>query len=127
MAAALVLAGADEVRLNLKWGWPPDAQGRSPGVRDELDVAARFGGQLFAVSCKLRAPNVTPRKQAVEVEAVARTCLGRFAVPVVVRVRLPSRPLPAKGAAFFGLATVVGEDFRERLDQAVSARRTLAQ
>ena len=125
VAAALVNAGADEVFLNLEWDWPPGVMVPEEGPRDELDVAARFGPHLFAVSCKLGAKSVSPRKQAAEVEAVARTCLGRFAVPVLVRVRLGPRPLPEIGAVFFDLAAVVSEEFRARLDAAVRARRTL--
>jgi hypothetical protein len=125
VAAALVNAGADEVFLNLRWDWPPGVSVPEEGPRDELDVAARLGPHLFAVSCKLRAKGVSLRKQAAEVEAVARTCLGRFAVPAVVRVRLGGRPVPEKGAIFFDLAAVVSEDFRARLDAAVRARRTL--
>lgn len=93
-------------------------------------MAARFWSQIFAVSCKLRARDVTLRRQATEVESVARTCLSRFAVPVVVRVRLNSQflhqPVPRQGAIFFDLAAILGEDFRGRLEQAVAARRTLA-
>jgi hypothetical protein len=125
VAAALVNTGADEVFLNIEWAWPSGVTVPKEGPQNELDVAARFGSDLFAVSCKLRAKGVSLRKQAAEVEAVARTCLGRFAVPVVVRVQLRERPALEKGAIFFDLAAVVSEDFRARLDAAVRARRTL--
>jgi hypothetical protein len=129
VAAALVKAGADEVWLNLKWEWPAGEPAPAGGPRDELDVAARWGADIFAFSCKLRARNITPLRQAAEVEAVARTCLGRFAIPAVVRVRLARDYVegtpPREGAVFFDLAAVVRQDFGDRLKSAAAARRTL--
>ena len=97
--AALVKARADEVCLNLKWAWLPGVSVPEGGPGDELDVAARFGHALLAISCKVRATGVSLRRQAAEAEAIARTCLGRFAVPVVVRARCARRP-PQKGLCF---------------------------
>jgi hypothetical protein len=125
VAAAFVNAGAQEVYLNLKWAWPPGMEVPQNGFRAELDIAARIGPAVFAVSCKLRAQNLTLRKLAAEIEAVARTHFGQFAIPVVVRVRLAPNQPPEKGAVLFDLKTVVGDDFRQKLDEAARARRTL--
>jgi hypothetical protein len=128
VAAALVKAGADEVRLNLKWDWPPGELASEGGPRDELDVAARFGLHIFAFSCKLKCESIPLRRQGAEVESVARTCLGRFAVPVTVRVRAPKNltaGAPRQGAVFFDLAAVVAADFGDRLKAVAAARRTL--
>jgi len=125
VAAAFVNAGAEEVYLNLKWAWPPGVRVPRNGPRAELDIAARIGPSIFAVSCKLRAQNLSVRKQAAEVEAMARIHFGRFAIPVAVRVRLAPTSPPEKGAVCFDLKTVVSDNFRQKLDEAVRARRTL--
>ncbi len=131
-------AGADEVRTGLKWAWPAevrnylksvlgDAHGRIPH-RAELDVAARFGHRLVAISCKSYVPSAiaTPRR---EVEAVAAGGLGRFALPVLV---VPTRPktqrtMSTTGAQVLALGDVMkAATLRERLEQAFRSRSTLA-
>lgn len=137
----MALAGADEVRVGMKWSWPPEirrhlqtvlrdhgqARARVPH-RVELDVAARFGHRLVAASCK----SYMPRNLGIgrrEVEAVALGGLGRFALPVLV---VPSMPedrdlLATRGAPVFPLADVLKPPvLRERLDQAFRSRSTLA-
>lgn len=128
VAAACVEAGADEVWLNLEWDWPP---GEPPaprhGPRSELDVAARFGWQLFAFSCKLRTKGGMTRRYAAEIEAIASTGLGRFAIPVLVRVRPRCPPRSRIGnTALLDLETVVAANFRERLTELAQTRRTLS-
>ena len=55
---------------------------------------------------------------------MARIHFGRFAIPVAVRVRLAPNQPPEKGAVCFDLKTVVSDNFRQKLDEAVRARRT---
>lgn len=127
VAAACVQAGTDEVWLNLEWDWPPDAPpAPREGPRSELNVAARFGWQLFALSCKLRTKGGLTRRYAAEIEAVASTGLGRFAIPVLVRVR-PRCPPGARigNTALLDLDAIAAGDFRHRLDELAQARRTL--
>jgi hypothetical protein len=79
VAAALVDAGADEVICNLKWQWYTDHDRRPDGwhFRDELDIAARFGTNLIAVSCKTGNYDDL-RKDRWEIDYVASTGLGVF-------------------------------------------------
>jgi len=116
---------AAELYLNLEWGWPRGVSVPEDGPRDELDEAARLG-RLYSpslVNSAQRASRRTSRPPRCK-RSPAR-CLGRIAVPVVVRVRLGGRPAPEKGAIFFDLAAAVRDDFRARLDEAVQAWRTL--
>ena len=81
-ANAFLSAGADEVRHNVKWDWPQ--HGQLGGTMDEVDVIARFGTRFLAVSCKA-GKNVSIAKARREIEAVAKSKLGRFAIPILVR------------------------------------------
>lgn len=107
-AHALLSAGADEVFCGVRWSWAEENT-----VRDEVDVVARFGHRFVAVSCK-SGHNQTLRSAVGEIEAVARSCLGRFALPMVVRPVLAEMEL-AKWRKRQGVAVL---DLRHMADPA---------
>ncbi|HID29982.1 MAG TPA: hypothetical protein EYP19_08255 [Desulfobacterales bacterium] len=82
VANAFKSAGADEVRHNVKWDWPQHSQ--LGGTMDEVDVLARFGTRFVAVSCKA-GRNVSIVQARREIEAVIKSGLGRFGIPILVR------------------------------------------
>jgi len=134
VAICFVQAGAEEVRVNLKWAWPKGTRVITPGGvedtwRDEVDVIARFGHRFVAVSCTI--DNEAANAKARAVAPVADRGLGRFAIPVVVLPRVaPARvreSLDAKqGAVFLDLGIVADPlELRNNLRTIWSQRRTL--
>lgn len=149
-AQALLAAGADEVRLNLRWSWPPDyvaylerirpPDDRARPHRRELDVAARFGHQVVALSCKTGRVGMPPgtlriteplRLARREIEAVARGSFGRMAAPVLAHPK-PEPDVVEEGDADRRRAIVVAladlgdpEQLRAKLEAAFRARSTL--
>jgi Holliday junction resolvase len=124
-------AGAEEVRINVKWAWPNDVQ--AYGHRDEVDVIARFGSSFFVISCKAgRRKRFKITTEAHNVEAVASRCIGRMAVPLLV-LPIVSRELASETlGAEFGTAVLrpfdlLPESLRAKLDQIRAARRLLAE
>lgn len=142
VAHAFVGAGADEVRLNMRWAWPREIVDHlrksgtlRPGERvhrRELDVAARFGHQVVCVSCKTGNPDPDRLEvQRREIEAVAAGSFGRMAVPILVLPN-PAAELVAasrrdpRRAIVLGLADIVsGEDLRGALESVFRKRSTL--
>lgn len=135
-AAALVLAQADEVRLNLWWPWSEDVQraqserGLVGTHRREIDVVARFRHQVVVVECKgdPHVVDVVVRKQ---IEAKAQATFGRLAVPVVVRpgadpgVRQQSRSEPQRSIVL-GLSDLADPGkLRHFFDRMFVSRSTL--
>ena len=131
-AAALAQAGADEIRTNLTVAYPDGDR------RDEVDAIARFGHRFLVASCKLKrypedaaAPSPPGRDdlnlQAQEVEAVALSCAGHQAIPVVIRPKLPAglieiRLHVRKGAVYLDLPRLFLSPLREVLEDIWSAR-----
>jgi hypothetical protein len=101
VASAFVRAGADEVRVGVKWGWPKAVRmlleqkhAARQVHKDEVDIIARFRRRFFVASCK----SYTPQRLAAatrEVEAVASRSVGRFAVPLLVVPWLPADTIAA--------------------------------
>ena len=89
----LAAIGADEVRIGLRWAWQDGHGGkdlhrladsrRRPIFRDDIDVIARFGHRYLAVECKTGSRERWPAV-AKTTHARATSCLGRFALSMVV-------------------------------------------
>jgi hypothetical protein len=136
VAAALVAAGADEVRVGVRWAWPPGAvpptEHWKAAFRDEADVVTRFGPRFFVISCKVGS-KPSHARVARDVEAVALRCVGRLAVPLVIRpwidpAILEERKKISRGAAFLHLPSLCEpEQLRQTLNELWSVRSTLGE
>ncbi len=97
VAAALIQAGARDVITGLRWDHLYDLHDRGgvgdeDSFRTEIDVVCQFQGHFVGVSVKLGIPGKTEREKGErleeirqEIRAEARGCLGRFAIPALVR------------------------------------------
>jgi hypothetical protein len=102
VAYALVKAGADEALIDISWDWSSamreylQSLGRYAAHRRELDVAARFGHQIVAVSCKTLPPRwIEPERLDAmwrEIQAVAFGAFGNFAAAILVLSGVRQRP-----------------------------------
>jgi hypothetical protein len=125
VARRCMAAGADEVRGGVKWAW------QDGGVRDEVDVLARFGHLYFVMSCKAGRVQTLLRPTR-EIEAVALRTMGRFAVPVLVRPVATTHAMARTAqeeprAAVLSLASLQHPDaLRAMLLAAARDRRTTA-
>lgn len=139
----LQLAGADEVRCQVKWQWPTHwlariqaahvrkgIQPRQPHM-DEADVLARFGYRFVAISCKA-GRHVSLAKAKREIEAVANTTMGRFCLPILARPHVDDnhreiRKTTRRGAILIDLRDLVDPaTFRAVIEEAFVLRSTLA-
>lgn len=122
VAHAFLAAGADEVFCGVRWEWAEESS-----IRDEVDVVARFGHRFVAVSCKSGERHPV-RRTIAEIEAVAYSCLGRFAVPLVVCPILEderSEQLEGgQGAVVLGLRHVADADLLGKTLQKLFELRT---
>lgn len=83
VAYALVEAGADDVRCNIKIAWSSHEVG-TEHFKNEIDVVGRIGHRFVAISCK--SGNKLDAGAAMrEIHSVANDCLGRFCLPVLAR------------------------------------------
>ncbi len=106
-AIILYLAGADEVYAGLKWAWRK--QTKSDKHRDDIDVAARFGTEIVAVSCKTGRECYDRGKLKAELckhDQMARENLGTFvrsfvALPVPLEEHMKSE-FPVSTVSGFG-------------------------
>jgi hypothetical protein len=121
VAWAFHTAGADEVRLGVRWRHPDGAVAGSDEEphRDEIDVVARFAHRFVAVECKSGSVNLpaTMRQHA----ARTHRCLGRLAIPVVLvpRAEVDRTVLPEQ-CLLWDLRQVAGAAaLRAALDDAV--------
>jgi hypothetical protein len=136
-AAALVAAGAEDVRLNTKWEWPKEARieqvvqdgpSHSACHKDEADVLCRLGHRYFLFSCKLGGTFAAASREA---EAEAVRGVGRFTIPIVVRpfinpAKIAERLGEKSAAAALDLTYLAEPDrLRQALDRIGNARRTL--
>jgi hypothetical protein len=136
VAAAFVAAGMDEVRVEVKWAWPPEAvppmEPRQAAFRDEADLVVRLGPRFFVVSCKV-GPKPSHTQVAREVEAVTLRCVGRLAVPLVIRpwidpAILEERKKISRGAAFLHFPSLCEPgQLRQTLNELWSVRSTLGE
>jgi hypothetical protein len=136
VAAAFVAAGMDEVRVGVRWAWPPEAvppiDHRKAAFRDEADLVARLGPRFFVVSCKV-GRKLSYAQVAREVEAVTLRCVGRLAVPLVIRswidpATIEERKKISRGAAFLHLPSLCEPDqLRQTLHELWSVRSTLGE
>ncbi len=136
VAACFVKAGADEVRVGVRWAWPPESlprtKHRKAAFRAEVDVVARFGPRFFVASCKVgRQPRLTAAAR--EIEAVASRLVGRLVVPLVIRpwidqARVEERRRIRQGAAFLDLSALCNPtQLRQTLHELWAARGTLGE
>jgi hypothetical protein len=136
VASAFVAAGADDVRVGVRWAWPPGSlpptEHRLAAFREDADVVARFGHRFFVVSCKVGS-KPTLAAAAREYEAKALRCVGRLAVPLVIRPRIDRARIEERwkirqGAAYLDLASLCEPDqLRRTLHELWSARSTLGE
>lgn len=136
VASAFVAVRADEVRVGVRWAWPPNTlpptKHSLAAFRADVDVVARFGPRFFVVSCKV-GQRPTLASAAREVEAVASKLVGRLVVPLVVRPRIDpakieERRRSRQGAAYLDLALLCDPDrLEEILHEIWSARSTLGE
>ena len=74
--------------------------------KTDIDVAARFGGDFIAVSCKARVTIEKTTKDAEEIAAVARN-FGRFCLPFLCQLVHDGEPDPTEGGVVrFGWRTL---------------------
>lgn len=86
-AAALLLAGATEVALNAEWDFEHERLRGSKAA--ELDVVAAWPGRKPAfVAASVKSGKLTKglRRTLLEVQERTHVALGRFALPVLVRL-----------------------------------------
>lgn len=123
VGAALLDAGADEVRVGVKWQWPKRAEPRT-----DADVLVRWGYWFLAVSCKVGSVRLGPALR--EIEAVASSGVGRFAIPILAKPRTDPTAIKdslqaRKGAVLLDLQIIVDpERLRETIERIVRVRRT---
>jgi len=131
IAATFVTAGADEVRVGMEWEWPAEILERPRtkplSQRDEIDIVARFGPRVVAVSCKMeRKPSIAAARR--EIVSAALTCLGRFALPLLVLQRFASPlPMDQASATVVDLAMLHEVPLRDTLDRIWTARSTFSE
>lgn len=136
VAACFVAAEADEVRVGVRWAWPPESlpptKHRLAAFRDEVDIVARFGPRFFVASCKVGS-QTTLAAAAREIEAVASRLVGRLVVPLVIKpwidpLQIQKRRTIRQGAAFLDLAALCDPNrARQTLHELWSARSTLGE
>lgn len=147
VAVIFSLAGADEVRYQVKWDWRPRSLGVAPSMpapengqprvqqaiehMHEADVLARFGHRVVAVSCKAgRKANLSKARK--EIEALANVCLGRLCLPVLVSLMIsPSQRDSSftdnRSAILLGLQDLADPaELKNTLLKAFQSRSTLA-
>lgn len=135
VAACLIEAGCDEVRLNVKWAWPPGtepppAKDHHHPFRDEADVVARLENRFFVFSCKAGKKKMTRLRLTKEIAAVAENCLGRLAVPVLVSPWFADAEVKAslrEPVVCLNFASLEPGRLKATLCEAWMARSTLAQ
>jgi hypothetical protein len=137
---AFIKVRADEVRLNMRWAWPEDyVQSLREGGfiaaderphRREVDVAARFGHQIIAASCKTGGTMHSFDAWRREAEALAIAGFGRLAVPILIHPCPPADLVRASGrekgrALVLGLAELGRDGLRKDLLSLFRSRSTL--
>ncbi len=124
VAMALQAAGADEVRMGMKWA---RQGGNNAAFLDEIDVAARFRHRYVAVECKTGIAGFTLRPLKRGIEARARR-LGRLTLPILVLPTVSGHHRKEalqqrQGAVILGLADVADpRRLRAHLDAIWHAR-----
>ena len=112
--------GADEVRIGLRWAWQDSRGGKDerrwaetnnrPIFRDDIDVIARFGHRYLAVECKTGVHERWPVVARTTV-ARAKSCLGRFALSMVVGFNPRWNPTTGpRGCMPMDIATILDAD-----------------
>jgi len=126
VANAFLEAGADEVHRGVKWDWPKKRQFK--GAMTEVDVLARFNHRFIAISCKIGPKIAQPKR---EIEAVARTGMGRFCLPILARPKVSAGAIKQsieanKGAVVLDLQYMAKpEVLSPTLEQIFSNRSTV--
>jgi hypothetical protein len=123
VGAAFLDAGADEVRVGVKWQWPKRAEPRA-----EADVLVRWEYWFLAVSCKVG--RVQLGQALREIEALASSGVGRFAIPILVKPRTDPQAIEQslqakKGAVLLDLQIIADrERLKETIERIIRVRRT---
>lgn len=124
-AGAFMDAGAEEVRVGIRWMFPDS---REP--MNEADVAARVGKRMFVVEGKSARTRTGGKVKAgrIQVEAVAPQGFGSYAIPVVARPRVDpalfNQQLDARrGALLIDLALLADSPrFKEFIGRVLKTR-----